>query len=336
MNRTKKPKNSAVMVLSFFVLGLIFLVAIISLPLYFTLKAPQPSSDQTVNFVIEPSETLTSISLRLKDQNLIQNPSAFKFAVVFQGLAQHIQAGNFSLSSSMSAFDIAQQLTRSHSDDIQVTLIEGWRREEIAATLNQTFAARDLDFNSAEFLSLTPNLEGQLFPDTYRFAPSTTAPEVITTLTHNFTTKVTRPLAQAFTSSPYSTNQILTMASIIEREARGEARPIIAGILWKRLEADWPLQADATLQYIKGYSNTNQTWWPTPLAIDKQLASPYNTYLHPGLPPAPICNPSLSSIQAALFPQNTDYWYYLTDNESQMHYATTYDQHQININRHLR
>jgi UPF0755 protein len=124
------------------------------------------------------------------------------------------------------------------------------------------------------------------------------------------------------------------MASLIEREARIDtSRQMVSGILWKRLDNAWPLQVDATLQYVKGGKND---WWPEPLAVDKSLNSPYNTYQNTGLPPAPIANPSLSSIKAALSPTDSAYWYYISDLQGNMHYGVTLDDHNANVNQYLR
>src|SRR5581483_2493272 len=118
-------------------------------------------------------------------------------------------------------------------------------------------------------------------------------------------------------------------ASIIERETKSEEeRPIVAGILLKRINAGWPLQADATIQYALGN-------WDPVNADDLKIQSPYNTYLNTGLPPTPICNPGLSSINAAKNPTQSNYWYYLHDKDGQIHYATTIDEQNANIAKYL-
>ena len=127
------------------------------------------------------------------------------------------------------------------------------------------------------------------------------------------------------------------MASIVEREARGaDDMQHVAGILWNRIELGMPLQADATLQYLKGYNPVEQAWWTPPLAADKSLISPYNTYLNLGLPPRPICNPGLEAIKAAAQPLSTDDLFYLHDRQGKIHYAQTLDDHNLNVDRYLR
>ena len=111
---------------------------------------------------------------------------------------------------------------------------------------------------------------------------------------------------------------------------------IVACILEKRLQTGWPLQVDSTLQYIKGYDAKQKTWWPIPFADDKKLKSAYNTYLNVGLPPKPICNPSLAAITAVVYPEQTEFWYYISDNQGGMHYATTIQEHNANVEKYLR
>ncbi|KKU83389.1 MAG: Aminodeoxychorismate lyase [Microgenomates group bacterium GW2011_GWA2_47_8] len=159
--------------------------------------------------------------------------------------------------------------------------------------------AKDLNIPETEFLKYAR--EGYMFPDTYF-------------------------------------DEVIVLASIVEREGRtDEDRPVIAGILLKRLKADWPLQTDATLQYALGYQVYEKTWWKKVLTNDdKKIASPYNTYLHPNLPPKPIANPGLASIKAVIYPEDSNYWYYLHDPRGSAHYARTIEEHEQNIASYLR
>jgi UPF0755 protein len=135
---------------------------------------------------------------------------------------------------------------------------------------------------------------------------------------------------------------MLILSSIVEREVRLEKdRPVVAGILIKRWRSDWPLQADATIQYLKADLNcrnrgVNCDWWEPVSGADLDIDSPYNSYLYRGLVPGPICNPGLASIQAVSNPQDTDYWFYLSDYSGEVHYARTNEEHSENIERYLR
>lgn len=294
-----------------------------------------PDSSESVEFSIEPGTSTRLIAKQLVEQGLIRHADIFRAVLVKEKLGGRIQAGDFQLSQAMSTLEIARALTQAKDKQFGVTLLEGWRREEVAEALVKAFTAQGVSFDAQVFLALPETKEGYLFPDTYFFTVRANEQSVAKTIEANFNQKLA-PLKAQIEASQYNLNQILTMASIVERETRVD-RPLVAGILLKRYLNDWPLQADATLQYAKGFQASTGKWWPTPLAADKDIESPYNTYKYQGLPPAPIANPSLTAIQATLEAQiDTPYWYYITDNNGQMHYATTYDQHLQNINRYLR
>lgn len=287
-------------------------------------------------FVIKKGQSLDSIGLNLEAQQLIRSAVAFKYIIAKHHLASRIQAGTFRLSPNQDVLSIATELTHG-TLDTWVTLLEGWRREEIAASLTTALTAAGSTFNPQAFLSASEGKEGYLFPDTYLIPLDTSETAIVSLLETTFNQKVEDSLKTELALSPRSLEDLVIMASIIEREARSDSsRKIVADILWRRLDQGWPLQVDATLQYIKGYDATKDTWWPNPLATDKNLNSPYNTYAHPGLPPGPICSPSLSSLKAALQPISSGYWYYLTDTQGNMHYAATNDEHVQNINTYLR
>jgi len=282
-------------------------------------------------FVVDKGEGLGEVAQRLENEQLIHSSLAFQFLATKLGISRKIQAGDFRLNPKMSADEIAQELTHG-SLDRWITIIEGLRREQIADKLADSGLEK---FNQEEFLEETKNLEGKLFPDTYLFPKEAEAKKIVEILANNFQKK-----------SPQPSKETLILASIVEREARhSEDRPIVAGILLKRLEQGWPLQADATVQYAvatQQYSNlamkqsSNFDWWPKSLIKeDLKIKSLYNTYLYQGLPPGPICNPGLASIEAVLNSQETDYWFYLSDNEGKMHYAKTAEEHQENIEKYL-
>jgi UPF0755 protein len=301
---------------------------------YFLLTPVTKTPDQ-IAFVVKKGATIDQIGTNLKAKGLIRSPAVFKLYVMVSGLTSNIQAGSFKLSPSLSTPQIAGSLTSGRLD-IWVTVVEGWRREEIAAGLATAFAETGADFDETAFLTASVGLEGQLFPDTYLFPLGSSEATLVSIMTNTLNQKLTT-LAADLAKTNRSKTQILTMASLIEREARGSTdRRMVAGILWKRLDHDWPLQVDATLQYVKGYDPVQQTWWKPPLSAAKQLNSPYNTYQNPGLPPAPICSPSFDSISAAVYPTPSEYWFYLTDGQGAMHYATTTEEHNQNVQTYLR
>jgi UPF0755 protein len=301
--------------------------------LFLLLSQQVDSKAQEVQrFIIPKGQAVSIIGNRLQEAGLIKNSLVFRLIVRNEGLDDKIQAGSFDLSPNMNSTEIAYELTQG-TNDLWVTILEGWRREEIAESLSKQELA---EFSTEEFLAETVGLEGRLFPDTYLVPREVTASQIALLLEQTFERKVTVGLADEIAASPYDFADALVMASIVEREARGEDElRMVAGILWNRVEIGMALQADATLQYVKGFNEIEDSWWAPPLSADKQLPSVYNTYRYPGLPPAPIANPGLTAIEAALNPAATDYLYYLHDRTGQIHYARTLEEHNANVSEFL-
>jgi UPF0755 protein len=153
----------------------------------------------------------------------------------------------------------------------------------------------------------------------------------------NFNKKVTPQMREDAKKTGLTFAQTITLASIVEREGKTDSdRPMIAGILLNRIKLGMPLQVDATLQYTLGYQPFAKTWWKKELSVDdKKINSPYNTYANVGLPPAPIANPGMASINAAMYPTSSDYLYYLHDKTGTAHYAKTIEEHNANIQKYL-
>lgn len=281
--------------------------------------------------VIAKGQTSSQVANQLVEANLIRHPIIFLLAVKYLRLDGRLQAGSFTLNPTQSPLEIAQALTKS-MDDLWVTIPEGLRREEIASL----FADNLPEFDEVEFLSLTKDSEGRLFPDTYLIPDQATAGFIFSLLSSTFDKRVVTGLAEEVASSNRPLDELLIMASLLEREAKSyEDMRHVAGILWNRIELGMPLQVDATLQYAKGQTADGK-WWSPPLGVDRQLISPFNTYQNPGLPPASIANPGLDAVRAALDPLATSDLFYLHDSSGQMWYAQDYAGHQQNIDRYLR
>lgn len=292
--------------------------------------SPADSQNKTPKiFVVKKGDGVREISARLKKEGLIRNQIAFFLLIKKLSIDQNLQAGDFRLNPSMDARTIAQNLTRGMLD-VWVTILEGWRNEEIALKL-----ASELALPESEFLKYAQ--EGYMFPDTYLIPKEASASAIAEIFKDNFAKKFTKDLQDEGIKKKISPEDVVILASIVEKEASGdEDRNIVAGILLKRLKAGWPLQVDATLQYAIGYQSEERTWWKKSLTEeDKKIKSAYNTYLNPGLPPAPICNPGLAAIKAVIYPKDSDYWYYLHDSEGKVHFAKTIEEHQQNIKKFL-
>jgi len=275
-------------------------------------------------FVIENGQGVRAIAKNLKDENLIKDPVVFFLLTKRMGIDSKVQAGSFRINPSMKAKDIAVALTHG-TEDIWVTVPEGMRAGEIADILEKNMPNYDPSWDGV----LEEN-EGYLFPDTYLLPREATIETVIKAMRDNFEAKY-GTLDTSKTN--LSKEEIITLASLIEREARhAEDRPKVSSVIHNRLDEGMSLDIDATLQYILGYSKEQKKWWREGLTNqDKKINSPYNTYLIVGLPQGPIANPGLASIQAALNPANTPYFFYITDQNGVNRYAETLEGHEENI-----
>lgn len=292
----------------------------------------RPVNDQSTEvstFTINSGESVKSIVSRLSDEKLISSPTVFFILIKLKGIEKNLQAGEFRLSKSMPADVIAEELMHG-TKDTWITIIEGWRSEEVAAEVSHLF-----NIPESEFLKYAK--EGYLFPDTYSIPRDATASALVDFFVSNFYKKVTPEMLQQLAKQKKSLDDTVILASIVEREGKSSAdKPIIAGILINRLNNEIPLQADATLQYVLGYQPHEKTWWKKDLYNnDKDIDSKYNTYKYTGLPPKPISNPGLDSIKAVIYPQMTNYFYYLHDANGNIHYAVTLDEHNKNIQKYL-
>ncbi|MBI3342996.1 endolytic transglycosylase MltG [Candidatus Gottesmanbacteria bacterium] len=316
----------------FFVFVLVFIVVGIGGWLWWrdAISSVNPADATPKIFVVRRGEGVKSVAARLASEGLIRSPTGFYLLVKSMGIERDLEAGDYRLNPTMNAATLARELTHG-TLDAWVTTLEGWRVEEVAAKLT-----RELDIPESEFVKVAR--EGYMFPDTYLVPRDATVGAVAALFRTTFDQKVDASLRSDAKKTGLSLDEVITLASIVEREGRtSEDRPVIAGILRKRLENAWPLQADATLQYALGYQVREKTWWKKGLTEeDKKITSPYNTYLHPGLPPGPIANPGLASIKAVIYPKETVYWYYLHDPDGGAHYAKTIEEHNSNIAKYLR
>jgi UPF0755 protein len=280
-----------------------------------------------IGFKIESGESLNAIGNRLQSMGLIKDPDLFKRYLQYNGLDAGIEAGDFQLNKTMNIPQIGQALQQGRIAELQVRIPQGRRLEEIAEAVSQ-----QVPISATEFLALAQDagpwkaqfaflndlpsgasLEGYLFPDTYGVPQDKiTARDIITTALRNFDKQVTPQLRADLQAQGRTLFDAIRLASIVEREAAIEAeQPRIAGVYVNRLRDGMALDADPTIQYALGNTRDPGTWWPQITQDDYQgVQSPYNTYINPGLPPGPIDNPALASIQAAINPEKHDYYYF--------------------------
>lgn len=258
----------------------------------------------------------------LKNANAIRSAEAFTLAVRLWNPDGGVLANTYALPTKESALQIAYRFAHGDTgiEAVRVTIPEGLTSREIGELLRERLGT----FDAERFRVLAEAEEGYLFPETYYLLPGTDPASAVRLMKDTFAEKV-GPIEEKIRASGKSVHEVVTMASIIEREARKpETRRVISDILWRRIELGMPLQVDAVFGYILGKSGY------APNFDDLKIVSPYNTYLNRGLPPGPIANPGLDSILAAVEPKANDWLYYLTGADGKMYYAKTFEKHVAN------
>ncbi len=306
------------------------------------IDAPASDDSTPVIFTVQPGETAATIATRLERQGLIRDAELFRLLLRYYGVDEELEAGEYQLRPNMTMDEIIARLQHGRFKAALVVIPEGWRAEEIAWLLEEKGIVDSDEFMRLvregaydyEFLRDRPygsSLEGYLFPDTYRVPPRFNAADFIDLMLKTFDARFTPQMRQAAAAKGWTIHEVVTLASIVEREAVvASERPIIAGVFINRLEAGMKLDADPTVQYALGYQGEGM-WWKTPLLLeDLEIDSPYNTYLNAGLPPGPICNPGLASIQAVLEPAETDYLYFVAVGDGSHVFARTLEEHNRN------
>lgn len=312
-----------------FIVLIILIVVILSCLAWWKngLSAVNPKDKSQKMFVIPKGTAIRTVGNELKSEGLIKDPVVFFLYIKQNNLDKNIQAGSYRLSPSMDLPKIMDTLGHG-TVDVWITIPEGYRAEEIAAILKQNVPSY-MD----SWVESLKNEEGYLFPDTYLIPKDADISSVISILTNNFYTKIG---TIGLSKDTPGLSKIITVASLIEREAKfADDRPNVSSVIANRLDSGMALQIDATVQYIYGYNPSSKKWWNEPTAAQLKIPSLYNTYVHPGLPPAPICNPGLSAIEASFHPANTDYIYYVNDSKGKLHFARTLAEHNRNIEKYL-
>jgi len=258
------------------------------------------------------------IGVRLKEAGVVRSRIFFVWAAYLSDRQDRLGAGSFEFVGPQSTFSVLEALL-AQKGERAILITEGSTVRDIASALASAGMSA-----GARFEEIALDHEGYLFPDTYRFYDSASAEEVARVMQKEFAEKM-KPFEADMKASGRTTQDIITMASIIEREVRTPRdKALISGILWKRIREGMPLQVDATLFYVTGKASHE-------LGADElESESPYNTYKHKGLPPTPISNPGLESIKAAINPVSSAYYFYLSDKDGTTHYARTFDEHKKN------
>ncbi len=293
---------------------MIIIIGALAAWFFYELKAPVSKSDQNVFFEIKSGESTADIASELQSDNLVRSNWMFSFWVKYKKIT--LMPGLYYLRPNMTISEIANDLSVGNVSEYQITIPEGWTNKQIADYL----AGKGI-VSKEEFLTAANGYEGYLFPDTYRIAVKSTAQEIVTKMRENFDVK---------TAGLNIANDDVILASIVEKETKtAQDRRLVAGIYQNRLALDMPLQSCPTVLYAMGITKDRLSY------ADTQYDSLYNTYLYKGLPPGPICNPGLDAIEAVLNPTDSDYLFFLSDSNGNIHYAKTDAEQAANEEKYL-
>lgn len=302
--------------------------------------------DDSVSLTITPGWSVEKILSELKEKNLIKSVFESKIYLTLFDIGPSLQAGEYQFSGTISPKDVLNHLSSGSEQEREtmLTFIEGWTIEEMA---DYVAGKDELTISHKDFLRTSPgsypytshntyknipgdrNFEGYLFPDTYRVFKNITAEELVAKMLDNFAKKFTKKFMDALTGQGRTVDEAIILASILERElASFEDKELAADVFLKRLSQGMALQADSTINYITGKKTTRAS------AEDLKIDSPYNTYKYRGLPPGPISNPGLESIEAAVFPKSNDYYYFLTTPEGEAIFSRTLKEHNEQKNKY--
>ncbi len=313
---------------------LIIVLLIGSVCAYFYYGPHKTNKDvQVETVIIEKNDSGAEIAEKLYDQGLIDSKMTFRLALRVNGVMDKLQEGYYRIPNNISLHELVSVLQKGNVESIKVTFPEGFTLEQIATRLEEEKVVSKADFlREAKVYvpynymygdkPVTYHVEGFLYPSTYEFPVHVSAKDVLKTMTSEMNKKLTPSVREKIKEKGLTIYEFITLASLVEREALfDEDRPIIASVFLKRLSINMPLQSCASIEYLLG------TRKPILSIEDTQIDSPYNTYLHTGLPPGPIANPSEKSMEAVLNAKATDYLYFVADEKGHHHFSKTYDEH---------
>lgn len=296
--------------------------------------------EKRINIKIREGMSTAEIAERLAEKDIIVSSLRFRLFARLYGYDDKFRPGSYTFTANMSDEEVFEKLLMGEKIVIRFTVPEGFGVKEIAERLDsleladkEEFLKAAADFAPYDYMRKRQNVfyaaEGFLFPDTYNVESDIEIDEILKLMAGNFDDRLTKTMRTTAENMGLSIYDLITLASLVEREVRfPEDRPIVAQVLLKRLKLNMPLQTDATLQYLMDAPKEEVS------IADTQIDSPYNTYQHTGLPPGPIANPGMASIEAVLHPSDTDYLYFVADKLGHNHYAYTYEEHLNLVNQY--
>ena len=310
-----------------------------------------------VSFSIEAGESVAALAERLEEKQVIRHAWLFKKYIVWKKIDREIREGSFTVDSPITLARVVQALNNPSVNEQTITIIPGWSLRDIAQYFETQGIASSTDFyltvgkpaynykvsadqapvveSELKVLQDKPwyvSYEGYLAPDTYRIFRDASVGDIVEKLLNHREGQITPEMYLDIEKSGRTVFEVMTVASIVEREVRSaEDKAIVADIFWRRYDLNWALQADSTVHYAVGKDGDVFT-----TKEDRDSLSPWNTYKYPGLPIGPISVPSLETIQATIYPEANKNWYFLTDLDGGVHYAKTLEGHNTNVEKYLR
>ncbi|MFA5211235.1 MAG: endolytic transglycosylase MltG [Patescibacteria group bacterium] len=325
---------------------------------YYSIYKKETVHEPQINFEVKQGETATELATRLEKEKIISDAWLFKKYLAWNNLDKKIKFGNYTVNSPLTIANIASSLNQPDFNEKEITILPGWDIRDVATYFESLamFQAEetteliglpavdyrtakdvskpDVDFAKYKVLRDKPeyvSYEGYLAPETIRVFADSDLKEILEKFIAYRDSQFTPEMYLEIEKQGKTVYQILTLASILEKEVKTLAdKKIVADLFWRRLEENWALQADSTVHYAVFKTGTVFT-----TSEDRQTDSLWNTYKYPGLPLSPICNPSLDSIMAAIYPTKNNYNFFLTDSNGQVHYAVTNEQHNYNRYKYL-
>ncbi len=320
-------------VLTYVITGLslvVFAMAVAAFVAYQHIIRPG-TPGRTITFTVPEGATGQEIGSILQQQGLIEHRGMFRLALRLEDAPGSIRHGIYEIPKGYSTQQILHKMYEGpkyhlHLNQVRVTIPEGLSLQQMAGLFDNADAFLQAASNPAYTRQLgldVDTLEGFLMPDTYFFSDIPSEAEVVERMFQQFLLVLDELSQELPASQEIDTHLLVTVASLVERESRvAEERPLVAAVIYNRLENNMPLQMDSTLQYALNKYGQRM------LDVDKEVESPYNTYMYRGLPPGPIASPSRSSMEAVLNPANVDYLYFVSNADGQTHtFSSNYDEH---------
>jgi UPF0755 protein len=340
-------------------IGGLFIIIILTIPFFIYGQIYSEIEAKTkIVFEVKKGESVRALGIRLEDEGIIKSAWLFRKYIALKGFDRDVHVGEFALEPPISIARIVKVLReKAEQEEKSITILPGWNLRDIAKYLSDQGLGSQKEFfklvgepakeptkTSLRAFGISPDLgvlkdkpnnlsfEGYLAANTFRIFSDATMSDVILKLINHQNSLFTEQMYKDIKSADRNIHEVITMASLVEREVQSkEDKAKVADLFWRRYDTGWGLQADSTVHYLTGKVGDVFT-----TQKDRQIDSLWNTYKYAGLMPGPISSPSLESIMAAIYPESNDYWYFLTTLEGEVKYSKILEEHNINVQKYLR